>query len=122
MANDARSLTALAADRLQVYSRAELLAAVDSARGFAERRRALLMAALGSSHSLDEAVYQRIQDVAHASEPELRRAAVHAASYSPSTRYKPLLALLGSDDPDPAVRQDAALMLEIFTEVGTGGV
>jgi hypothetical protein len=28
--------------------------------------------------------------------------------------------LLAAHDPDPAVRQDASLMLEIFSEVGTG--
>jgi hypothetical protein len=36
-------------------------------------------------------------------------------------RVKPLLGLLSVDDPDPAVREDAGLMLEIFSEVRTGG-
>ncbi|GAA1524219.1 hypothetical protein GCM10009678_01820 [Actinomadura kijaniata] len=122
MSHTAQALTQMATDHLHVYGRAELLSAFDTARGAAERRRTLLMAALGSSHTLDDALYQRIRDAAHAPEPELRRAAVYAASYSPSVRYKPLLALLSADDPDPAVRLDAGLMLDAINEVGTGGV
>jgi hypothetical protein len=122
MANDARAFTEMLTAQFQVYSREELLAAADSARGLDERRRTLLMTALGSSRTLDEAVHQRIQDAAQAPEPELRRAAVYAASYTPSVRSKPMPALLSSDDPDPGVREDAALMLEILTEIGTVGV
>ncbi|WP_329518801.1 hypothetical protein [Spirillospora sp. NBC_01491] len=120
-ANDARVLTRMAAEQLEVYSREELLASFDAAHDAADRRRALLMAALGSSHTFDQDLHQRISDAARAPEADLRSAAIYAMSYSPSVRFKPLLGRLSADDPNPGIRQDAGLMLEVFGEVGTGG-
>ncbi|MGW5641941.1 hypothetical protein ACWEV3_06510 [Saccharopolyspora sp. NPDC003752] len=43
-------------------------------------------------------------------------------SRTPSVRYKPMLGSLRERDPDPGVRADADLLLEVMAEVGTGGV
>ncbi|MEV0049637.1 hypothetical protein AB0H34_03960 [Saccharopolyspora shandongensis] len=42
--------------------------------------------------------------------------------YTPSVRYKPLLGSLRERDPDPGVRADVDLLLEVMAEVGTGGM
>ncbi|TDD53952.1 HEAT repeat domain-containing protein [Saccharopolyspora elongata] len=122
MWNSCLSLTKLAAGRLDVYSREELFAALESARSVAERRHALLMVALGGPHGFDEDVFEVIRDALGAPEAEIRKAAVYAMSYTPSVRYKPMLGSLRERDPDPGVRADADPLLEVMAEVGTGGV
>jgi hypothetical protein len=68
----------------------------------------------------DQAVAGYIAKYATKAAECVGRAAIYAMSYSPSVPFKPLLGQLAAHDPDPAVRQDASLMLEIFSEVGTG--
>ncbi|NGO13561.1 HEAT repeat domain-containing protein [Streptomyces sp. HC44] len=113
------SMTRHAVHEITVYSRDELLRAFDASPSHTEeRRKALLMVALGAPHEFDADVCHRINIAIHDQEPRTRSAAIYAMSYSPSSEYLPALRETAERDSDDHVRGDAQEMLDVFGQVG----
>ncbi|MEV6424257.1 HEAT repeat domain-containing protein [Streptomyces sp. NPDC051662] len=113
------SMTKHALDELPVYSREDLLSAFDAAADRTEeRRRALLMVALGAPHEFDREVYRRITEAMRDEDAAVRSAAIYAMSYSPAIEYLSALRELAVSDADEQVRREAQEMLDVFAQVG----
>jgi HEAT repeat protein len=119
-ANSARACQAAEQEvmrHLEVIDRSELLASFDQAESPSEKRQAVLRVALGAPDEVDDDTFRRVLEAMRESDPEVRKAAVYATSYSPSRRFLPLLESALRDDPSPDVREHAATLIEAYAQM-----
>lgn len=111
---DEASLAADAIDELDGLSLATLLAALavdaDAARSFP------VIASLGvlAPPSFDPRVFDHFSRLLADEDPALRSKALTAAAYPTWPEFLPLLEAMASEDPDPEVRERAAVALAAF--------
>ncbi|MEU4194465.1 hypothetical protein AB0E69_21385 [Kribbella sp. NPDC026611] len=107
-AEDEVAALALMVERgVPVWSLDELLAAADGPE-------AVIRAGVGAPDSYDQRFFEYV--VAAMTDPDtaVREAALYATAYSSYPQYREKLADVAQNDPDPARREDADLILESF--------
>ncbi len=106
------ALARLAAGRLDVWSPAELCAAVEAAADPQERAAAVLRTGLGAPEAFDQGSFDCIITAMADPDTNVREAAIHATVFSPYTQYRDALQRIADSDPDPNRREDASIVLE----------
>jgi hypothetical protein len=78
--------------------------------------RAVLRAGLGASEEFDERFFARINAALQHPDRRVRETAVWAVTFSPYAEYRPALTAIRESDEDPALRENAEILLEGFDE------
>lgn len=109
-----------ASHHLDVFARNDLAAAFDRARDPRDRANTLLMLALASPRELEEEFFELIVSTLEDPEAVVRRAAVYATTYTPSSLYRPHLTRIAKRDPSKTVRELAQDVLGAFDDCQIG--
>ncbi|MGW1958527.1 HEAT repeat domain-containing protein [Streptomyces sp. NPDC001920] len=110
------ALARMAAERLAVWSPAELFAALDEAADPQARAAAVLRIGLGAPDAFDKSFFDRIITAMADPDTNVREAAIHATLHSPYPQYRDMLRRIAVSDPDPDRRENASIVLESFDD------
>jgi hypothetical protein len=110
------ALAGMAAARLDVWSPAELFAAVDAADTPEGRTAAVLRLGLGAPDAFDRGFFDRITTAMADPDTGVREAAIHATVFSPYPQYRDALRRTAAGDPDPDRRVNASIVLDSFDD------
>ena len=97
---------------LDTYDREELGRMFDAAEDRGHMVRAVYHVGAAAPPEFDAELFAYFERAFGSADSEVRRAAVFATAYAPWPEFRERLQRLASDDPEPAVRDYAARMLE----------
>lgn len=115
---EADALLTRLAEAIDVFSRAELLAAPSAESDPQERVRAVMRLALGATRDFDRDVFERVSRYTEDPVPGVRDAAIWASGYVAWPPMRTLLRTVAEQDPHEAVRQDARTFLQMYDNAG----
>lgn len=115
--NSCHAMQAHLQNHLNPVPQSELLADLENSTTPDERRRAILSVALGGPNQDNEIVISSIDQSLRDESAEVRKAAVFATTYSPSSRYIPMLTEALRNDASVEVREEARTILDIYEQL-----
>ncbi|MFE4359176.1 MULTISPECIES: hypothetical protein [Streptomycetaceae] len=118
--SDVDGATDLLARFLQPVSADDLLRAVDEADSIEDRRASLVRAGVGAPLTLDEPFFRRITDAMCDRTGEIREGGLWAAVYAFWPELLPLIAEMGTSDPEESLRDQAASVADLMRREGGG--
>ncbi len=114
LGNERDKIISLIQEKLDVYTKEELLELIDSANTQLEKKWAVSHLGVGVPSTYDQDFFARFQRVMADEDPEVRRAAIWMFTYVGWPELRPLLEQAKENDPHHLVRQNAESVLAAF--------